>query len=94
MWIRSQDKKMLVDVKQIEVFDMYVYGYYEREAKHIELGEYDTESDAMKVMDMIQDGLPYDRTRIFQMPTREELHPKIEHKRVPDLGKYTMEDFK
>lgn len=94
MWIRSQDKKMLVDVKQIEVFNMYINGYYEMEAKHIELAEYDNSSDAMKVMDMIQDGLPYDRTRVFQMPTKEELHPKIEHKGVSDLNNYTMEDFK
>jgi len=95
MWIRSQDKKMLVDASYIEVCQGAKRVYWEIINQHaVSLGEYDTESDAMKVMDMIQDGLPYDRTRIFQMPTREELHPKIEHKRVPDLGKYTLEDFK
>lgn len=94
MWIRSQDKKMLVDTKYIEVYQGTKSVHWEILSEHVSLGEYDTESDAMKVMDMIQDGLPYDRTRIFQMPTKEELHPKIEHKRVTDLGKYNLEDFK
>lgn len=94
MWIRSQDKKMLVDVKIILTFRKGGSNNYVVDAGGFNLGEYDTESDAMKVMDMIQDGLPYDRTWIFQMPTKEELHPKIEHKRVNDLGKYNLEDFK
>ena len=52
MWLRSQDRKTLVNAdkfsvsKEHEVFRIYSVNYF--------LGEYSTEEKAMKVMDMIQ----------------------------------------
>lgn len=53
MWIRSQDRKTLVNAdkfsvsKEHEVFRIYSVNSF--------LGEYSTEEKAMKVMDMIED---------------------------------------
>ena len=52
MWIRSQDRKTLVNAdkfsvsKEHEVFRIYSVNYF--------LGEYSTEEKAMEVMNMIQ----------------------------------------
>lgn len=60
MWIRSQDRKTLVNAdkfsisKEHEVFRIYSVNSF--------LGEYSTEEKALKVMDMIED-----RIRLSEM---------------------------
>ena len=79
MWIRSQDRKTLVNAdkfsvsKEHEMFRIYSVNYF--------LGEYSTEEKALKVMDMIEEAIIYceammnidtiffdERKIVFQMP--------------------------
>lgn len=49
MWIRSQDKKILTEIHDLEVDSGFkVWG------SGMLIGEYSTEEKAMRVMDMIQ----------------------------------------
>lgn len=54
MWIRSQDKKQLVNAN-----DLYIAtrakGYCISTGKGVDLGTYSSEDKAIKVLDMIQD---------------------------------------
>ena len=84
MWIRSQDRKTLVNAdkfsasKEHEVFRIYSVNYF--------LGEYSTEEKALKVMDMIEEAIIYceammnidsiifdERKMVLQMPKDDEV---------------------
>ena len=85
MWIRSQDRNVLVNAdkfsvsKEHEVFRIYYVNYF--------LGEYSTEEKALKVMDMIEDRIrlsemfklhiyePLNRTEqfVFQLPNDDDV---------------------
>ena len=84
MWIRSQDRKTLVNAdkfsvsKEHEVFRIYSVNYF--------LGEYSTREKAMKAMDMIEDAIiKYEsminvdtiffdeRKIVFQIPKDDEV---------------------
>ena len=54
MWIRSQCKTTLIEVKNISTDDGVILHYNGDETYTI-LGEYSTEEKAIKVLDMIQD---------------------------------------
>ena len=54
MWIRSQDKKLLLSVPWLKVdTNNCVCGY--DQTRYAVLGEYSTEEKALKVLDMIQE---------------------------------------
>lgn len=59
MWIRSQNKAVLINVNEVRIVyeDTYciVCDYYDSELYY--LGEYLTKEKAMKVMDMIQNAI-------------------------------------
>ena len=80
MFIRSQDRKCIVNASYVRIVSSYkVFGIY----SGIDvLGEYSTEENALKVMDMIEDaiidyetmihnedGFFNERRIVFQMPT-------------------------
>lgn len=52
MWIRSQDRKTLIEIHKVELDDlneMYCNGLF--------IGEYSTEEKALKVLDEIKDAI-------------------------------------
>lgn len=61
MWIRSQSKKVLLNVNQVVInntkdeSEYYIHGYSERGIDI--LGVYSTEEKALKVLDEIQDAI-------------------------------------
>lgn len=61
MWIRSQTKKVLLNVNQVVInntkdkSEYYIYGYSERGLDI--LGVYSTKEKALKVLDEIQDAI-------------------------------------
>lgn len=68
MWIRSQDRKKL-----IELHDVTIYHDKQIWAGCSFIGEYSTEEKALKVLDYIQDNLEYPYYNVFQMPTDNEV---------------------
>ena len=90
MWIRSQNKKRLVELKGIidldgdfDVFDIviYVYSSTSRLSRPFVLGNYSTKEKGIKVLDMIQKKLEsegiYKGKEVFQMPQDDEVRWKI-----------------
>lgn len=73
MWIRTQEKKELVDVNYIRVYKENIRGF--NVANNILLGVYSTEEKALKVMDMLEKEIHLDacQTRVFQMPQDSEV---------------------
>lgn len=63
MWIRSQSKKVLLNVNQVVInnnkdkSEYYIYGYSERGIDI--LGVYSTQEKALKVLDKIQKRIEY-----------------------------------
>lgn len=58
MWIRSQDKELLVDASEFSIEEQYEYGElyaYSIDSGDYELGTYQTKENAMKVLNMIQE---------------------------------------
>lgn len=77
MWIRSQDRKALLNVNQV-LISPSVDGsiYYINDSLGEEsnvLGIYTSEEKAFKVLDMIQENLEYPYYNVFQMPTDNEV---------------------
>lgn len=81
MWIRSQDKKILTEIHDVEIDSAnQIWGSGSL------IGEYSTENKAMKVMDMIEDRIrlsemfklhiyePLNRTDqfVFQLPKDDD----------------------
>ena len=85
MWIRSQDKKSLVNVSAVEIEvdtnAQVVRGFGDSTSviDYWELGEYSTEEKAIKVLDMIQELILYtyyggnEPKKLFQMPQDSEV---------------------
>lgn len=82
MWIRSQDRKILTEIHDVEIDSAnQIWGSGSL------IGEYSTEKKAMKVMDMIEDRIrlsemfklhiyePLNRTDqfVFQLPKDEDV---------------------
>ncbi|MGN1343780.1 MAG: hypothetical protein ACI4U3_04320 [Traorella sp.] len=58
MWIRSQDKELLVDVNDFSIEQQYENGElsgYSIDSSDYELGTYSSKENALKVLDMIQE---------------------------------------
>lgn len=77
MWIRSQDKKYLFDVKGCFINQNPFYGKFgPDEGYHISgfthcefyLGTYKTKEKAMKVLDELQCRIARTESGVFQMP--------------------------
>lgn len=63
MWIRSQDKKILTEIHDVEIDSAnQIWG------SGMLIGEYSTEEKALKVLDEIQKRTEYIYPKAFQMP--------------------------
>ena len=72
MWIRSQDRKALLNVNQV-LISPSVDGsiYYINDSLGEEsnvLGIYTSEEKALKVLDWIQNQIEYKNVEVYQMP--------------------------
>lgn len=66
MWIRSQDRKILTEIHDVEIDSVnQIWG------SGMLIGEYSTEEKALIVLDMIQDNLEYPCYEVFEMPSDE-----------------------
>ena len=77
MWIRSQDRKALLNVNQV-LISPSVDGsiYYINDSLGEEsnvLGIYTSEEKALKVLDAIEESLEYPYNEVFEMPQDEEV---------------------
>ena len=80
MWVRSQNKDLLIDVKVIywgkkAYVDSYMV--YTKDLSHnttvdIELGFYKTSEKAMQVMDDLQCRIARSESGVYQMPEDDE----------------------
>lgn len=89
MWIRSQNKELLVDTKTLgikhEVNDYCQILFKEFIDQYIVLGEYSTTEKALKVLDMVQETIEYGNktikkekhelhtNKVFEMPQDSEI---------------------
>lgn len=77
MWIRSQSKKVLLNVNQLvfnntkDESEYYIHGYSERGIDI--LGIYSSECKALMVLDKIESYLEYSHNIVFQMPQDDEV---------------------
>lgn len=68
MWIRSQDKKILTEIHDVEVDSGFkVWG------SGMLIGEYSTEEKALKVLDRIEELIQHQYKLTFQMPQDDEV---------------------
>lgn len=68
MWIRSQDKKILTEIHDVEIDSVnQIWG------SGSFIGEYSTEEKALLVLDMIEKVSMYAGNTLFQMPTDDEV---------------------
>lgn len=68
MWIRSQDRKILTEVHDLEIDSAnQIWGSGSL------IGEYSTEEKALLVLDMIEKVSMYSGNTLFQMPTDDEV---------------------
>ena len=84
MWIRSQNKTTLIEVKNIQTDDGMIL-HYNGDETYTMLGEYSTEEKALKVLDMIQNkilensyfatlhGKILPKDKVFEMPQEDEV---------------------
>ena len=82
MWVRSQDKKSLVNVKGCFISDYYsckelkyeIVGMCESLAtcNQWSLGIYKTEEKVMKILDELQYRIARSESGVYQMPEDEE----------------------
>lgn len=71
MWIRSQDRKILTEIHNLDIDDINQIW----DCSSL-LGKYSTEEKALKVLDQIQDNMEsfeHEPTMVFQMPGDEEV---------------------
>lgn len=71
MWIRSQGRKILTEIQNLDIDD--INQIWDGSSL---LGKYSTEEKALKVLDQIQYNLePFEHepTMVFQMPQDEEV---------------------
>lgn len=68
MWIRSQDRKILTEIHDVEIDSGFkVWGSV------FLIGEYSTEDKALLVLDMIENVSMYTGNTLFQMPADDEV---------------------
>lgn len=68
MWIRSQDKKILTEIHDVEIDSVnQIWG------SGSFIGEYSTKEKALLVLDMIEEVSMYAGNTLFQMPTDDEV---------------------
>ena len=68
MWIRSQDKKILTEIHDVEIDSAnQIWGSGSL------IGEYSTEEKALLVLDMIEKVSMYSGNTLFQMPDDDEV---------------------
>lgn len=77
MWIKSQDKKTLVNVNSVVWFEIMLlddaYGVVVvNGAYSCSIGYYETEQEAMRILDEIETYVAYTGLEVFQMPPRKE----------------------
>ena len=80
MWIKSQDRKILINADYVwieEKKDLYGKPIYfkictKKEGTNIALGYYNTETQARIVLDSIQCKI-YDNFGFYQLPIKEEV---------------------
>lgn len=76
MWIRSQNKKYLINCKNLGIKKMlnkYVVALISECADFYTLGSYSSEEKALKVLDEIQNRTEYIYPKAFQMPQDDEV---------------------
>ncbi|MCI7165585.1 MAG: hypothetical protein MR967_01385 [Holdemanella sp.] len=77
MWVRSQNKEVLVNVNDVCFFkikkDSYQFRCYGYGDDYYILGEYSTEEKALTVLDMIEKVSMYSGNTLFQMPKDDEV---------------------
>lgn len=76
MWIRSQNKKYLINCKNLGIRKMlneYVVALISECADFYTLGNYSSEEKALKVLDEIQKRTKYLCPKAFQMPQDEDV---------------------
>lgn len=76
MWIRSQNKKYLINCKNLGIRKMqnkYVVALISECADFYTLGSYSSEEKAFKVLDEIQKRTEYLCPKAFQMPADDEV---------------------
>ena len=76
MWIRSQNKKYLINCKNLGIRKMqnkYVVALISECADFYTLGSYSTEEKALKVLDEIKKRTEYLCPKAFQMPADEDI---------------------
>lgn len=76
IWIRTQDKKRLVNCKDIEVIDCIVISNYDKQ-DYFKLGVYQTNERALKVLDEIQKVIEQNQTIMYEYVHSES--KKIEY---------------
>lgn len=68
MWIRSQDRKILTEVHDLDIDDInQIWGGCSF------LGKYESEEKALLVLDMIEKVSMYSGNTLFQMPQNDEV---------------------
>lgn len=77
MWVRTQNKKALVDVKAFDIVKrrekIYIIGYLKSINDNcFNLGIYKTEEKAMSVLDDLQCRIARTESGVYQMPEDEE----------------------
>lgn len=68
MWIRSQDRKILTEIHDVEIdsgFKVWGSGSL--------IGEYSTEEKVLSVLDEIEKQIEYPYVEVFQMPQDEDV---------------------
>ena len=76
MWVRSQDKKVLIDAKAIywgkkayvDSYMVYTKDLLRNTTEDIELGFYKTSKKAMQVLDELQCRIARSESGVYQMP--------------------------
>lgn len=71
MWVRSQDRKILTEIHDLDIDD--INQIWDGSSL---LGKYSTEEKALKVLDQIQYNIElfeHELTMVFQMPTDNEV---------------------
>jgi hypothetical protein len=71
MWVRSQDRKKLTEIHDLDIDD--INQIWDGSSL---LGKYSTEEKALKVLDQIQYNMElfeHELTMVFQMPTDNEV---------------------
>ena len=74
MWIRSQDRKSLLEIEDVEIDSInHVWGLDKLLGKYSMLGEYSTSEKALIVFNEIQDELDSEEFYITDLPDVYEM---------------------